>query len=243
MKPVFKEHPLRKHVQKHLELLRTIQRHKYHPLIHKLRTKFGISKKTLFYVKEYGPHSNVPKTIIRESIKVLLFASLLSSLGGLALEHIKVLFVSILPLVILFPALNDMIGDYGIIISSRFSTLLHTGKIKRKWRHNLALGKLFTQIFIVSILTAILSSIIALALSSFSTDYHLTLATGIKVFLIGIIDVVLLVNGLFFISIIAGLHYFRKKEDPNNFLIPIATSVADFGNLIILSILIKLFFF
>ena len=238
MKPI-----LRKHVWKHLKILQSIERHKYHPIIHKLRTKFGISKKTLFYVKEYGSHSNVPKTIIRESIKVLLFASLLSSLGGLALEHIKVLFVSILPLVILFPALNDMIGDYGIIISSRFSTLLHTGEIKRKWHHNLTLGKLFTQIFIVSILTTILSSVLALALSSFSSDYHLTLAIGIKVFLISIIDVVILVNGLFFISIIAGLHYFKKKEDPNNFLIPITTSVVDFGNLLILSLLVRLFFF
>jgi len=51
---------------KQLEILRKIKRHKYHPLVHKLHRKHNISKKTLFYVKEYGPHTNVPKTIIKE---------------------------------------------------------------------------------------------------------------------------------------------------------------------------------
>ena len=77
-----KEHRLRKI---HLDNLKKIERHKHHPLIHHIHKKYGISKKTLFYVKEYGPKSNVSHTIIRESIKILLFASIVSALGGLAL--------------------------------------------------------------------------------------------------------------------------------------------------------------
>ena len=47
-------------------------------------------------------------------------------------------------------------------------------------------------------------------------------------------------SGIF--SIIAGLHFYRKGEDPNNFLIPITTSIADLSNMFILSILVVLFF-
>ena len=229
-----------KTLKKHLETLTAVRRKRYHPLIHKIHKKHKISRKTLFYVKEYGPHTNVPKTIIKESIKILLFASIISSFGGLALENIKTIFISITPLIILLPILNDMIGDYGAIMSSRFSTMLHEGKIKTKWWANKELKNLFAQIFIISIVTAVFSSFMAVTISRLS--YALSTALILKIFLIAIIDVIFIVTLLFFISISAGLYFYKKKEDPNNFLIPITTSVADFGNMLMLSVLVFLFF-
>ena len=119
-----------KNLRYHLQKLKKLKRREFHPLLYTIHKQEKISKKTLFYMKEYGPHTNVPRTIIRESVKVLLFASLISSFGGFALEHIKVVFASITPLIILLPVLNDMIGDYGIIMSSRLATMLHEKKIK-----------------------------------------------------------------------------------------------------------------
>ena len=230
-----------KTIRKHLEELRIIRRKVYHPLVHKIHKKHKISRKTLFYIKEYGPHTNVSRTIIKESIKILLFASIISSFGGLALEYIKDIFLSFIPLIILLPVLNDMIGDYGTIVSSRFSTMLHEGKIRAKLFQNLELRKLILQIFIISIVTTILSVIISLFISSLS-DYTSIAKISFKVFLITIIDALLLVSILFLITITAGLYFYRKGEDPNNFLIPLSTSVADFGNMVILSILVILFF-
>lgn len=230
-----------KKLRKHLEKLRSIKRHRYHPLIHKLHKKHGISKKTLLYVKEYGPRSHVPGTIIKESIKILLFASLLSSLGGLALENFKILFVSIVPLVVLLPALNNLIGEYGIIVSSRFATILHAGNFKGIWYKKPELKKLFVQVLIISIATAMLSSFLAIIISYFSS-YNLTIKIAYKVLLIGIIDTTLILSILFSIAMVAGLHYYKKGEDPNNFLIPITTSIADFGNMLILTLLVLLFF-
>ena len=46
----------------------------------------------------------------------------------------------------------------------------------------------------------------------------------------------------FITAIVAGIYYYKKKEDPNNFLIPITTSVADLGNMVVLVALILLFF-
>lgn len=224
-----------------LKKLSKIKKREHHPLIHKIHKKHKISRKTLFYIKEYGPHTNVPKTIIKESIKILLFASIISSFGGLALEHIKTIFISIIPLVVLLPTLNDMIGDYGAIISSRFSTMLHEKKINKKWWINKNLKKLFYQILIIGSITTIISSLAALIISSFS-DFVIDKTIIYKILFVSILDVTLLIVILFLIAILAGFYFYSKNEDPNNFLIPIATSVADFGNMIILSILILLIF-
>lgn len=230
-----------KAVKQQLEELKTVKRKKHHPLIHKIHKKHGISKKTLFYVKEYGPHTNVTRTIIKESFKILLLASILSSLGGLALEYTKTVFISIVPLIILLPALNGMIGGYGIIISSRFVTMLYEGRIKKDWLKMKELKTLFRQVFLIAIVTASISSIAALITSGYS-GYYSSVMVGYKILLISILDTAIIVTVLFLISILAGFYFYRKKEDPNNFLIPITTSVADFGNMIVLSLLVVLFF-
>src|SRR3989344_7341928 len=99
-----------KNIIKHLHKLRKYKRKERCRLFYKIHKKHGISKRTLFYVKEYGEQTNATKTIIKASIKILLLATIISSIGGFALENIKTAFISIVPLVILLPALNDMIG-------------------------------------------------------------------------------------------------------------------------------------
>jgi len=232
---------MKRHIRKHLEKLIKIERIKRHPLIHHIHKKYKISRKTLFYVKEYGQHSNVVKTILRESIGILILSAMLSSFGGIALEKIKMLFISITPLVIMLPTLNDMIGDYGTIVSSRFSTMLHEGKVRKKWWLENEIRQLFLQIFIVAMILSLISGAISMLISNFS-GHVLLFSTVWRIFLIVFLDVALLVVIIFLVAIIYGLYLFRKGEDPNNFLIPITTSIADFGNMLVLAGLILLFF-
>ncbi|MEM5804664.1 MAG: magnesium transporter [Candidatus Aenigmatarchaeota archaeon] len=224
-----------------LEVLRKKERRKYHPLTHKIHREHRISKKTLFYVKEYGPHSNVFGTIVKESIKVLLLASVLSSFGGLALEQIRPLFLSLMPLVVLLPALNDMLGDYGTIISSRYSTMLHEGKISGNTWGNAELRKLLIQIFVVAICLGAISVAVALVVSMLS-GYGVTAMLALKVMVITLADIALFVSSAFMVSITLGRYFYRKGEDPDNFLIPVTTSMADFGNMFVLLLLIMLLF-
>ena len=170
-------------IRHHLDKLKTVRRRSYHPLLHHIHKTYRISRKTLFYVKEYGPHSNVPKRIFTESIRILLLAALISTLGGFAVEHVKVVFLSIIPLIILLPTLNDLVGDYATIISARFSTMLHEGIIDERWWLNKEVKKLFLQILIASFITAILTSGMALFISQFQ-NYKLNLLIAAKVFLI-----------------------------------------------------------
>jgi len=230
-----------KQLKQDLQKIVALKRRRHHPLVHAVHKAYGISRKTLFYVKEYGSHSNVPRTIIKESLKILLLASIISLAGGTAIEQIKLMFVAMIPLIILLPALNDMIGDYGSIVSSRVATMLHEGKIRGNWHKNKEIRKLFNQILFVAVTMAVLSAGASLLLAHLS-GFDSSISVSIKVFVIAIVDVALLVTLLSSIAVTAGIYYFRKKEDPNNMLIPITTSVADFANMIILSVLFLVLF-
>ena len=230
-----------KKIKRHLERLRKIERRKHHPLIHHIHRKYKISKKTLFYVKEYGSHADVTRTIFKESWRILLLSAILSSFGGFAIENIGVILASIIPLVIMMPTLNDMVGDYGTIVSSRFSTMLHERKVKKKWWQTVELKALFIQVFVVALLLAIISAILSVVISTM-TGHPVPSSMVYKVIAIILIDVSFLVIVLFLAAIILGLHFYKKQEDPNNFLIPLTTSIADFGNMMVLSLLVLLFF-
>ncbi|MEK9166745.1 MAG: magnesium transporter [Patescibacteria group bacterium] len=199
-----------------------------------------LSKKTQFYIKEYGPHSHVSYKIVKESMKILIFASIMSSLGGLFIEKIKVLIFSVIPMIILLPYLNNMIGNFGTIIATKFSTYLHEGKIDKKWWRSQALIRLFIQILIIALFMSTVSALVALLITS--AKYPMESDFAYKIFAIAILDVLILVNIMFFTSIIAGFHFYKKNEDPNNFLIPITTSISDFGNMLVLSLLVIYFF-
>ena len=230
-----------KTLSQHLTRLQGYKRRPHHPLQHKIHREFKISKGTLFYIKEYGPHTHIAKTIIKESIKILFLASLISSFGGLALEHIKTIFIAIIPLTILLPTLNDMVGDYGTVISSRFSTLLHEGKVRVNRLRDANLKQMVFQIYIVAFLTGTLSAVLALVISHFTSGYT-DFMVAQKIMVLTIVDILILITLIIIIAIASGVYYFKKGEDPNNFLIPITTSVADFANMIILALLVRLIF-
>ncbi len=228
-------------MKKLIERIKTLKRNENHSLLHTLHTKHHLSRQTLLYIKEYGSESHTIKTIFKESLKILLFASLISSFGGFALEHIKLTFISLFPLIILLPTLNDMVGDYGTIVSSRFSAMLHEGRINKNPTKNPEVKHLYKQIILISFLLVLFSAGMALFVSTYS-GYAVTTLTIIKIILIAVIDVFIMINVLFLISINAGLYFHRRNEDPNNVLIPITTAIADFGNMIVLFFLVTLFF-
>lgn len=224
-----------------LSKLSKVHRSHEHPLLHHLHAKYHISRKTLFYVKEYGQHSNIMRVIVKESTGMLLLATLITLFGGIALEEIKTTFVAVMPLVILLPALNSLIGSYGTIISSRLTTLLHEGYIQKNALLNREMQKLILQIMLIAAITAIVAAAASLAISTFAGfPWDLTLA--VRIFLIALFDTLILVALLTFIATTLGLALYKKKEDPNNILIPLTTSIADVGNIVIMALLIAAFF-
>jgi cation transporter-like permease len=228
-------------LRKVLKKVTQVRRHEHHPILHHVHRKYGISRKTIFYMKEYGPHSHVAHVIVKESLKILIMASILSSIGGIGMESISSKLVVIIPLIILLPALNDMVGDFGCIVSSKFTTMLYLGKVGSKWWKSRHLHTLFLVILFTSFITSVFIGVAASVIAYWS-GYSLSFEVFLKVLGIAVLSNIILVSVIFTISIIGGLAIFRRNEDPNNFLIPITTSFADLFNLAIFAVLVTLFF-
>lgn len=179
--------------------------------------------------------------IVKESIKILILASVISSIGGIGLETIQKKLLLIVPLLILLPSLNDMIGDFGTIMSSKFTTLLYLGKIKERWWKSKELKTLIWILVIISLISAIYIALLA-NLIAYWRGFEITTDITIKVILISILATLILVTAIISMSIIAGFIVYKKNEDPDNFLIPITTSIADLGSMLIFSGLIYLLF-
>lgn len=209
--------------------------------IKKLHRKHRLHHRTMFYMKEYGPGKDVHIVIVKESLKILILTSLISTIGGLSLQSIQTNLVTILPLLILIPALNGMIGNYGTIISSRFTTALYLGQVNKKWWHSENLRDLFKDVIEIGIASAIYISILSMFISTlkgFVVNYFLM---G-KIIIISLVTSLTLITGIFLLSVYAGFYIYSKKEDPNNYLIPLTTAVADLGSMLVFSLLIRFLF-
>ncbi len=218
-----------------------LERSRHHHFAHKIHKKHRISYKTLFYMKEYGPHSHVARIIIKESLTMLTFASVISSIGGVHLHNIQNQLVSILPLLILLPALASLIGSFGTVVSSKFTTMLYLGLSTQKWWHSEHVKSLVKTMLVIAIISSFyigsLSYVMALL-----KGFEFSTLIFLKVMLIAILATLLLIGIIIIISIYGGLIIYKNKEDPNNFLIPISTSIADYGSLLLFSLLVTIFF-
>ena len=102
-----------------------------------------------------------------------------------------------------------MVGDFGTVISSKFSTMLHEGKVIRRWWKQPEILKLYYQMVIIAGIGAIIASLLSLGISGFFGG--LSAEVSYKIFLICFIDVLFLVNLIFIVSIISGIYIYRKK--------------------------------
>jgi cation transporter-like permease len=231
-----RKHTITKQV---IRLLSGMKKHKHDHRVHAIHAKHKISYKTLFYMKEYGPRSHISTVIFRESIKILILTSVISSLGGIHLKSIESSFLAYLPLIIILPALSDMIGDFGTIASSKFTTMLFLGKIGKRWWESEEVRKLASTLMAVALISSVYISVLSFGVAHF-LGFGFSWVLFQKIFMICVAAVVSLVSIILILSIVGGLWIFHRKEDPNNFLIPVTTSIADFGSMFILSLLVTL---
>ncbi len=180
--------------------------------------------------------------IITESIGILMLASLLSSIGGFGVEGIKQGIIAILPLLILMPALNDMTGDYGVIIASRFTTMLFEKRIKpgHWWRSHL-IHRLLGEVLIIAVFSATYIAVLASIIAWFR-DFPMSWDLFVRILLVSLLTTLLLVAILFFVCILGGFYVYKRKHDPDNYLIPLATGLADLGSMFILAGLVRIMF-
>jgi len=174
-------------------------------------------------------------------MKILIFASLISSIGGFGLQSIQESIYVIIPLMILFPTLNNMVGGFGTVVSSKFTSLLYEGRIRGKMSKSKALRKMFKKLtFVVAISSILVGAIVCIA--SLLRGYALTFGMVFKIFIISIISTFSLFAIISVVAVVGGSYIHKRNQDPDNFLIPMTTSIADLGNLIIFALLVTVLF-
>ena len=164
------------------------------------------------------------KTIVLQSIIVMLFAGMLSAMSGLLLEVNLNVLVAVPIVLTLVPAFLEEGGNIGNILSSRISTKLHTGQIDAKLSMD---SEIKTEIInsyilamfvfpVVSFLVFVLGSFIGIGGIALPKLLFTATVAGLLITTISIITSI-------FISIIS----FRYKINPDNVTIPIITGIVD----------------
>lgn len=219
--------------KKFMEHLKYVHRKRFH--------ERKISRKTLFFMREYGPKSHVATLIIRQSLLVLLFATTLSLAGGIGLESVRQKITHVLPLLILIPALNDMVGDFGTIVSSKITTMLYLGHVRKDVLGNKEMGKMLSAVMLIALMSAVYLGTASSALSMLM-GFTLTANVLLKVVFTSLLMAFTLVTIIILISVFGSLVIYKRGDDPDNFLIPITTSIADFGSLLLFYFVVSVLF-
>ncbi len=173
---------------------------------------------------------------------ILLFATILSLISGLFLRGIEHNLLLILPLIVILPALNGMIGEFGIIMVSKFTTALYAKKITKDAYHSHLVKSLYSEIIPIAIFSAIYIAVLAVFVTHVTKDFEFTAVVLWKIIGITLITTLTIILFVFLISISGGLYVYKRNIDPDDVLIPIITSIADLGSMIVFTILVKAFF-
>lgn len=178
------------------------------------------------------------KKVFKESIIIVLISSVVGLFSGTLLsssEHILATFPIIL---LVLPSLNSLIGDISTVLVSRLTSHLYIGTLSPKIQLSTRLKQDFYGLLITILLS--LAALVGLG-------YLLGSVTGIKIvnplliISILIITIMILFGFMFVFLFIGSIFLFRKGKDPNNFLIPMVTSLADFLTPLIIILFIQLF--
>jgi mgtE-like transporter len=162
--------------------------------------------------------------IVRESIFLLIPLSVLGTLAGLTYAFNLDALVTIAAFLILIPPFTGGLGSIGGILGSRLSTGMHTGELnpsflpERDVVHHFIISYLYTLILLPLLALIAHGAAVLMGLNSpgLGMLVIISLAAGLVV--------MTLVNGVAYVT--ASLS-FRYGLDPDNFGIPVITSLID----------------
>ncbi len=176
--------------------------------------------------------------ILKESIIIVILSSLMGMISGSVLSSNKEILSAIPILLLIIPALNSLIGDMSTVLVSRLTTHLYIGTLSPKIQISDRLKEDFYGLLITTLLSLV---------SLLFLGYLVGIISGIRIvnplLMIFIMSItVLLLFSIMFIALFLGaIFLFKRGRDPNNFLIPFVTSLADFLTPLFLIVFIIIF--
>jgi len=158
-------------------------------------------------------------TTVREFMLTLVFVAVIVNITGTALNRIVETIGRRPEILIIYPALIDTVGDVGSIIGSTATTKMALGVMATEAKaivsHWVEIGSAWTASLIMFMLYALTSA----------TVYGIGLFPGLltEALMTNLLAVPLIVLISFGTAIVTR----RRGLDPDNFIIPIETSISD----------------
>ena len=184
--------------------------------------------------------------IIKESAGILLITSVLTTLSGISIEAVQAKLFLYLPFLIILPSLNDMIGDFGSTIALKFSSFLYLGQITDKhWYHTTVMKKLMWKLTIIAAFSGVFLAVTAFFIAvfkGFEHDFFFAVFFLVRLIMATVLTTFFLLLILIFVSTLVGWYLYKHDKDPDNYLMPIATSIADIGTMVLFALTIHFLF-
>lgn len=182
--------------------------------------------------------------MVRGFIKVLgvvVVSAIISTVGGVGLDHVSEKVFVILPLLVVVPALSGVTGSLGTVIGSKFTTYLFLGVIRKDnvWSSE-KFWELVKDVFSVGLLESFLIGVGAYVLVGLRGGFVFSIF--IRVVAVSVITCFVLLSVLTLVSVLGGLLIFERNGNPDDYLVPIITSVGDLVNYTVLALLVLVLF-
>ncbi len=182
---------------------------------------FALIIATMFVLFKCFHDKQFTKTI-KETLSTLLIISVIVNVTGTILKEISEAIGSKKEVYMVYPALIDTIGDVGSVVGSTATTKLVLGLVNPVFssikKHVPRILATWAASFIMFIIYAFVSLLAQAG----------TLNNGfLSLILVLVTTNIIAVFGIAVISFMVAIATFRKGLDPDNFVIPIESSLAD----------------
>lgn len=175
------------------------------------------------------------KTILKQSIPVLMLAGMVSVFAGLVLHNNGDILFMLPGILAIIPSFNNMGGSVASVLCCRLSSALHLGMIHPKLKKTKTLQRNITATLIIAFVSFLalglaaagFNALLGLRSLDFITFPLVTLAAGFSTILILVV-----------ISVVFSYMSYSRGIDPDNVVIPILTSIGDFVGLMLLFVII-----
>jgi mgtE-like transporter len=160
--------------------------------------------------------------MIKESLPTMLLVAFMVNITGTVLKGISILAGARREIYTIYPAIIDMMGDVGVVVGSAATTKLALGVLTPSFS---SIKNHAKNIF--SAWTASLSLFAVLGFLSLSLNHIFSLQGIYSLLLILFISNIIAFSAIAILSYAISILTFKRGLDPDNFVIPISSCLAD----------------
>jgi len=175
----------------------------------------------LYIISRYARDREFLKTI-KESLYTMMFVAFIVNVTGTILKRISLIVERRKEIYTVYPAMIDMVGDVGSVVGSTATTKLALGLLKP---HLSALRNHTTSI--ITAWTASIILFVSLAALSLLMNGIFVLHSFLDLTSTLLVTNLIAVGSIVLVSFGVSILTFQKGLDPDNFVIPIESSLAD----------------